>query len=45
MGVICILLLVNIDLTGDELNGGDEGSEHNGSKNMDDLHVDIGQQR
>ena len=34
MGVICILLLVNLELTGDKLNGGDEGSEQNGSKNM-----------
>ena len=33
MGVICILLLVNLELTGDKLNGGDEGSEQNGSKN------------
>ena len=33
LGVICILLLVNLELTGDKLNGGDERSEQNGSKN------------
>ena len=32
MGVIRILLLINIELAGDKLNGGDEGSEKDGSK-------------
>ena len=33
MGIIRILFLINIELAGDKLNGGDEGSEKDGSKN------------